>query len=102
MSVSVALLLARFGSLAPAGTETVTPFVNAPVAVASTVPVTANVADPPTPRLTVEFRLPVPLAAAQDAAGAQVQLTLVSAAGMLSTTVAPATAVGPALLTVIV
>src|SRR2546425_621249 len=62
-----------------------------------------NVAVPPASRLTLAFRLPLPLAGQLDPAeAAHVQVTPATWAGKLSVTVAPATALGPALLATIV
>src|SRR5882762_2838693 len=98
--LSVAALLPA-GSLVPAGAVTVAVFVIVPVPV--TVAVARNVAVPPLRRLTLAFRLPLPLAGQVDPAEAtHVQATLATWAGKLSVTVAPVTALGPALLATIV
>src|SRR6267378_2561089 len=94
--LSVALLLPA-GSLVPAGAVTVAVFVIVPVPV--TVAVAVNVAVPPLSRLTLAFRLPLPLAGQlEPAEAAHVHVTLATWAGKLSLTVAPTTALGPALL----
>src|SRR6266550_7200218 len=102
VSLSVALLLPG-GSFRPAGAVTVAVFVIVPEA-AVTVAVAVNVAVPPTSRLMLAFRLPLPLAGQLDPAEAvRVQVTPLSCAGKTSLTVAPvAAASGPALLTTIV
>jgi hypothetical protein len=104
VSVSVALLFAMLGSVIPAGGITVAVFDRVPEALMSSVPVAVNVAVPPTSRLTVWLMFPEPLAAAQlDPADAvHVHATPERLAGKLSTTEAPATPDGPALLAVIV
>ena len=89
------------GSFVPAGAATlaVLLIVPAPVAVA----VIANVAVPPLSRLTLADRLPLPLAGQLEPAEAtQVHVGPVSCAGKMSLTVAPTTALGPALLATIV
>ena len=69
-----------------------------------TVPVTVNVAVPPTGRSTVALMLPDARRAAHVAppAPTQVQVAPVSAAGNVSVTVAPVTADGPAFAATIV
>ncbi len=98
--LSVALLLPA-GSLVPTGALIVAVLlmVPAPVAVA----VTVNVALPPLSRSTVALRSPAPLAG-QDEPGvaAQVQVAPLNCAGITSVTVAPVTALGPALLATMV
>src|SRR5438445_114127 len=101
VSLSVALLLPA-GSLIPAGAVTVAVFVIVPE-LAVTVAVAVNVAVPPLSRLTLALRLPLPLAGQVDPAdAAQVKRTLATCARKLSVTVAPLTALGPALLATIV
>src|SRR5882762_3267619 len=86
--LSVALLFPA-GSIVPAG--------------AVTVAVAVNVAVPPLKRFTKALRLPLPLAGQLDPAdAAHVQVTALSCAGKTSLTVAPTTALGPALLATIV
>ncbi len=102
VSVSVALLLPGVGSVTPPGTVMVAVFTREPVAVADTVPVTVKVAVPPTGRSTSAEMFPVPLAGQlAPPAVAQVHVTPVSSAGKASATVAPTTALGPALLATI-
>ena len=90
VSVSVALLLAGFGSITP----TVVPvtealLLNVPVAVGETVAVTVKTTLPPAGRLTNALILPLsPRGQLAPFAGAQVQLTLVRFAGKVSVTVA--------------
>ena len=101
VSLSVAELLAVGESVTPAGAVTVATFVIVPVPV--TVAVAVNVAVPPASRLTAALMLPLPLAGQLDPAdAAQVQAPPESCAGKLSVTVAPVTALGPALLATIV
>src|SRR6266550_2059402 len=77
------------GSLVPAG--------------AVTLAVAVKVAVPPLRRLTKALRLPLPLAGQLEPAdAAQVQVTALNCAGKTSLTVAPTTALGPALLATIV
>ena len=103
VSVSVALLFAGFGSVTPPATETVAVLTRLPVAAASTLQVAVYVTLPLTGRFTTSPRLPLPDAVqVPPPAPAQVQLTLVHAAGKLSDTVEPGAAEGPALLAVIV
>src|SRR5229473_3294657 len=102
VSVSVAVLLPGVGSVVPAGAVTLAVLLRLPVAEAEMLAVTVNVAVPPFARLTVVLMLPVPLVAPQLAAGAHVQLALLMPAGSASVTVAPVTALGPALLTTMV
>ena len=99
--LSVALLLPA-GSLVPAGAVIVAVFVIVPEP-AVTVAVAVNVAVPPLRRLTKALRLPLPLAGQLEPAdAAQVQVTALNCAGKTSLTVAPTTALGPALLATIV
>src|SRR5437016_3506073 len=89
------------GSFVPAGAVTVAVLliVPAPLAVAAIV----NVAVPPLSRFTAAERLPEPLAGQLEPAdAAQVHVTALSCAGKTSLTVAPTTALGPALLATIV
>ena len=98
--LSVALLFPA-GSFTPTGAVTVATFVIVPVPVA--VAVAENVAVPPASRLIAALMLPLPLAGQLDPAEAtQVQVPPESCAGKLSVTVAPVTALGPALLATIV
>src|SRR5437016_2327532 len=99
--LSVALLFPA-GSLVPAGAVRVAWFVLVPEP-AMTVAVTVNVAVPPLVRSTSAVTLPLPLAGHADPAeAAQVHVGLVNCAGKMSLTVAPTTALGPALLATIV
>src|SRR5262245_58332702 len=83
------------GSLIPPGAAMVAVFVIAPVPVA--VVVTVKVTLPPESRFTPCEMLPLPFAAQLEPAVAeQVHVAPVSAAGKLSVTVAPVTALGPA------
>jgi hypothetical protein len=103
-SVSVALLSLGFGSITPAGTVTVAAFAKLPVALGTTVPVTVKVTPPPAGKVTGVLMLPLSDAAPQapPEEPAQVQLTPLRAAGIVSTTVAPVAVLGPALETTIV
>src|SRR5437764_301039 len=108
VSVSVALLLARLGSVVPAAALTVAVLTRLPVADDSAVPVTVKTTELPAPlgMVTVEARLlPVPLPPLVTEAvpvTLEVHVTPVRAAGMVSATVAPMTLLGPALVTVMV
>src|SRR5262245_19932579 len=92
VSVSVAVLLADTGSETPPGAVTVAVLASVPGA---TVPVAVKVTVPPASRFTVRLMLPAPEAAMQlePAEAAQVQVTPVMAAGNVSATVAPFTAI---------
>lgn len=102
--VLVSVLLVEFGSAVPLGGATVAILLSVPVAVLETVAVSVKVAEPPTSRFTAALILPVPFAVPQlepdDAV--QVHDAFVSVLGKLSVTVAPVTALGPALLTTMV
>src|SRR6266576_3679035 len=90
------------GSFVPAGAVIVAVFVIVPEP-AMTVVVTVNVAVPPLKRSTSAVTLPLPLAGqAEPADATQVHVGLVNCAGKMSLTVAPTTALGPALLARIV
>ena len=104
MSVSVALLLPGVGSVVPPGGATVAVFDQDPVALADTVPVSVNVAVPPTSRLTGALMLPLPIrgtAAARRGRRRSRSRRLI-VAGSVSATVAPVTALGPLLVATIV
>lgn len=105
VSVSVAELFAGFGSVVPLGTATLTVLDTVPVAALETVTTNVKVAVPPTARLiAVLFIFTWPLGALQlDPADAvQVHEPMINALGRMSVTVAPVTALGPALVTTIV
>src|SRR2546426_51771 len=90
------------GSLVPAGAAIDAVLVIVPEAPV-TVALAVNVAVPPANRLTAALRLPLPLAGQLDPAeAAHVHATPETWAGKLSVTVAPTTALGPALLATIV
>src|SRR2546425_100546 len=96
----VALLFSA-GTFTPAGAVTVATLVIVPVPV--TVAAAVNVAVPPARRSTAALRLPLPLAGQlEPAEAAHVHVTPLSWAGKLSVTVAPVTALGPALVATIV
>src|SRR5438132_41794 len=89
------------GSFTPAGAVTVATLVSVPAPVTGAVAV--KVAVPPASRLTLAFKFPLPLAGQLDPAeAAHVHVTPLSCAGKTSLTVAPATALGPALRATIV
>ncbi len=102
-SVAVALLLPA-GSTTPSGAVTVAVLASEPVAPAAMVPVAVNVTVPPLSTSTLALRSPAPLAApqAEPALAVQVQVTPERIAGNTSLTVAPVTALGPELVTVMV
>ncbi len=103
VSVSVALSFAAFGSVTPPGAAIVAVLASVPVADADTVPVTVKVAVPPTVSVTAALMLPLPLAGQlAPPAATHVHVMPVSAAGNASATVAPTTALGPALPATIV
>ena len=102
VSVSVALLFVRSGSVVPAGTATAAVLTNDPLAEELIVASTVKMKEPPTGRFTEASILPVPEAGpAPFPAPAPVQLA-VSAAGKTSVTVAPVTGLGPKFLMVMV
>jgi hypothetical protein len=97
---SVALLFPG-ASVTPTGAVIVAVFVIVPVPVA--VAVTVKVAVPPLRSSTEALMSPVPLAGQTEPALAeQVHVAPESSAGITSVTVAPVTALGPALLATIV
>lgn len=101
-SVSLAELFPGFGSTVPFGTTTDAALVTVPVAVLETFTVSLNVAEPPTARLTaLLLMLTTPLDSLQlePEEAVHVHETIVSGAGKISLTVAPVTALGPALVT---
>src|SRR5262245_10284014 len=104
--VSVALLLAGLGSNTPAGGLTVAVLVNEPVATGLIWTVKVKVTLAPTGRSTVVARAPVPalgpLTLPPPLLAVVVQAAAVTPAGRLSSTLAPVTATGPALLTTMV
>src|SRR5438270_865878 len=108
VSVSVALLLLRLGSVVPDGAVTVAVLLRKPVAEDGVVPVTVKTAALPAPAatLTVALRLlPEPLAPLLTEAlpvVLDVHVTPVRIDGMVSATVAPTASKGPLLVTVMV
>ena len=94
--MSAAELFAGLGSTAPGGGVMEAEFVIEPVAALDTVPLTVNVAVPPTARATVVLMLPDPEAAHVPLTAAQAHDPPVSDAGNRSVTVAPAMSDGPA------
>ncbi len=107
-SESEAVLLPGTGSEIPAGAVTLTVLVSVPVAVGETVALTVNVTVRLlllAPRLMLRLMFPVPLVLPPQVAepGAlQVHDTFVNDAGITSLTAAPATALGPLFVTMIV
>src|SRR5262245_7655152 len=109
MSTSVDVLLPGFGSVTPGGGVTVAVLIRLPVALVETLARRMYVATAPARNETVVLIGPNPDVAPQAfvpeplpcAVIRQVQLTLVSATGVLSTTLAFVTAAGPLLVTVI-
>ena len=104
VSVSLAELLPNDGSVEPDGVLTEAVLVSVPRASVATVALIVNVAFPPFAKLTVVLMLPVPDADPQfePLEARHVQVALVSLAGKGSVTVAPETALGPLLVTLIV
>src|SRR5258708_3739874 len=104
VSVSVALLLPGVGSVTPAGALTVAVFATLPVAPAPMLATTVYVIVLPTAMLTVSLILPPPLAVKPDALplATAVQVSLATAGGKGSVTVAPVTLLGPLLVTTMV
>ena len=101
--VSVAELLPGVGSVAPPGRATLAVLESVPVDVGTTVALTVNVAVPPDRTLMLAEMLPDPDAGHDDPADAvHVHVTPVSDAGIVSVTVAPVIADGPAFDTTIV
>src|SRR4051794_36051135 len=104
--MSVAVLLAGVGSVTPAGGVTVAVLARAPAAAGSICTVKVNVTVALTGRSTVVARPPLPPLAPVTAPPpvwpANAQLPPVAPAGRRSDTLAPVTALGPALLTVMV
>src|SRR5580765_2429674 len=106
VSVSVELLLPGVGSVTPAGGVTEAMLAREPVAEESICTVKVKVTVAPTGKSTVVARPPLPppgpLTAPPPVAPTNAQLPPVAPAGRRSDTLAPLTALGPALLTVIV
>jgi hypothetical protein len=102
VSVSVAELLAAVGSVTPAGGAMLALLTSVPVADGTTTPVTVNVTEPPTGSVTDALMLPLPLVGhVPPAVPAHVHETPLSVAGIVSATVAPVTADGPAFVATI-
>src|SRR5436309_1630489 len=101
-SLSPALLLPGVGSVTPTGAVTVAVLARAPVAAGSICTVKVKVTVAPTGRSTAVARAPLPppgtLTAPPPVALANAQLPPVAPAGRGSDTLAPLTALGPALL----
>jgi hypothetical protein len=103
VSLSVALLLPGFVSVAPAGAVTVAVFVNVPVALTEIDATTVYVRVAPTGTFTVSLMLPVPDAVQlPPPAATQLHDALVIAAEKVSVTVAPIASLGPVFDTTIV
>src|SRR5262249_51045770 len=106
VSLSVALLLPGLGSVTPGGGATVAVLSRLPVAAGSiwTVKVKLTVAPTGRPAVAASAPLPPPgpRTAAPPVALANAQLPPVAPAGSRSDTLAPLTALGPALLTTMV
>src|SRR5437660_441769 len=103
VSLSVALLLPGVGSVTPAGGVTEAVLAREPVAAGSICTVKVKVTVAPTGRSTVVARAPAPLLGPvtlpPPLLAVAVQLAAVTPAGSGSDTLAPVTALGPALLT---
>ena len=103
MSVSVDELLPGVGSVLPPGSAMLAVLASDPVALAEIVPVTVNVAVPPLNRVTDALMEPAPDAGHDEPADAvHVHVTPLSAAGIVSVTVAAVIVDGPALEATIV
>src|SRR5437773_1557540 len=103
VSVSVAELLAGFGSVTPLGAATVAVLLRPPNGNGSTVPIRVYVTVPPTGRFTESPMLPEPFAVhVPPPAPTQVQVAPVMTAGTASATVTPVAALDPGLDTTIV
>ena len=100
--VSVEALFVRSGSVVPSGTVTVAVFAIATVAHGETLAVTVYVAVPSEPSEMISSMSPEPLEVPLPPANTAVQDTPVNAPENVSTTRAPVTALGPALVTVTV
>lgn len=96
--------MAGFGSSVPAGGATVAVLTKSPVAVVANVAVKVKVTWPFTAKFRPVLMSPIPPVSAQlePAVATHVQFPLPSADGNSSITVAPTTALGPALVTTIV
>ena len=104
--MSVAVLLAVFGSYTVAGAVTVAVLASVPDAVAASVVrfIVRNVTVPPGAMFTVRLMLPMPLAPppqVDPAVAAQDQAMRLTGVGKASLTTAPATGFGPGLLATI-
>ncbi len=96
--MSVAELLPEAGSVTPAPTETVAVLASEPVAPGATVPLTTNVAVPPTGRSIDVLMLPLPDAGHTALPAAEhVHVAPVNAAGKVSVKLEAGAAEGPAL-----
>ncbi len=103
VSVSVSLLFPGVGSVTPPGAVIVAVLTSDPVADADTVPVAVKVAVPPTGRLTSALMSPLPLAGQlAPPPDVHVHVTPLTFAGKRSLTVALVTALGPALVAMMV
>src|SRR5436305_1000863 len=108
VSVSIAVLLLRLGSVSPLGGVTVAVLTKEPVALALILAEKEKVTLAPTGRSTLVLKAPVPLPglptlmAPPPLAPTKVQLSLVTSAGTASLMLAPLATLGPALLTTMV
>jgi hypothetical protein len=92
----VAVLLAGVGSVVPPGSAMLAVLANEPVALGEIRPVTVNVAVPPDNNVTDALIEPEPDAGHDEPAdAAQVHVTPLSAAGIVSVTVAAVIVDGP-------
>ena len=102
VSLSLALLLAVSGSVAPGGPRIVAVFVSVPLG-AVTVALSVKVAVPPASSATLALMLPAPEAGHDEPPlAAQVQVAEPRPDGSVSVTIAPVTGSGPALVAVMV
>src|SRR5262245_5974776 len=104
VSVSESVLLAELGSEAPGPGTTVAVLTRTPTASGATMAEAVKTAVAPTGTLTVVVMCPLPAGALQlpPPEAEHVQVTLGSAAGKTSVTVAPVALLGPLLVTTIV
>ena len=101
--VSVASLFPEFGSVMPAGADTVAVFATRPLAAGDAMPLMVKVTRPPETRSAVVSMLPVPEPAPHVAPiDTHVQVGVSSSGGRMSRTNAPVTNAGPLFSTVTV
>ena len=102
MSLSVALLLPAFVSIAPPGAATIAVLVSVPVAAPEIFAATVYVTEPPAGTLTVSLIFPLPLAVQVPPPAPTHVHVPVKIAGNISDTVDPEALLGPEFATVMV